>query len=139
MVTSCKDNAPSTDITASSVDKAAEFLVLYEWSDEEKNAFRAGYEGDTAALEHLKNKKLIHPYCAGAAAAGHKELILQCLEKGADPRPGFGGAAAGGHLELVKLILNKGIYEYNDGLFMAAWGGHTDIMQLLLKKGADTN
>ena len=136
--------APSTDTaapgsdaaTVSPLDKLCKLLKLYGYSDAEIKIFRAGYTGNTATLENLKDKKHIGIYCMGAAAAGNKELVLQCLDKGEKPDWGLWGAALGGHMAIVQLMLSKGATDYDSGLFGAAAGGHMDIVQLMLSKGA---
>ena len=146
VVTPCKgDNTarPNTDTaapgiptaTVSPLDKICELLKLSGFSEKEIKNFRAGYTGDTATLENLKDKNNIGIYCFGAAASGNKELVLQCLDKGADSNNGLRGAAWGGHMEIVQLMLSKGA-DPNKGLSGAAEGDHMEIMQLLIKKGA---
>ena len=147
ILTSCKDDhttapntetaAPDTSITTESpLDKICNLLKLLGRPEKEIKIFRAGYEGDTATLDNLKDKEHIGIYCCGAAATGNKELVLQCLGKSADPDRGLAGAALGGHMDIVQLMLSKGATDYNDGLYGAAAGGHMDIVQLLLDKGA---
>ena len=75
--------------------------------DEEKEAFRAGYDGNISAME-LLSLNLLLIYSEGAALGGHKEIVLQCIKKGSDPNSGLYGAAIGGHMELVNLMLEKG-------------------------------
>ena len=60
--------------------------------DEEKEAFRAGYDGNISAME-LLSLNLLLIYSEGAALAGHKEIVLQCIKKGSDPNSGLYGAA----------------------------------------------
>ena len=165
VATSCKDDTAPATSTAMvlSLDKLCDFYRLAGASDKEIYIFRAGYEGDTATLGNLKNRRLIDFYCVGAAAGGHKELVqlmldkgannyndgLACaawgghmglvqlmLDKGADPNNGLSGAALGGHLDIVQLMLDKGANNYNDGLRAAAKYGHKDVVQLMLDKGA---
>ena len=138
VVTSCKDDAA----TVSPFDNLCKLMKLSGQSEKEIKILRAGYEGDTVTLESLKDKKHIAIYCTGAAAAGKKELVLQCFDKGngpkgAGPNTALGAAACGGHMDIVQLMLDKGATNYNSGLFGAALGGHMDIVQLMLYKGAD--
>ena len=113
--------------------KEYSFFFTYKESD----ALCAGYEGNTAVLDKLTNRTYISYFCAGAAAAGHTELVLQCLGKGADPDYGLRGAAAAGHLHIVSLLLDHGANDYNDGMIVAAEAGHFPIVHLLLDKGGD--
>ena len=155
--------APSTDTATTTLSPLDKLCQYWSGSDKVINILRAGYKSDTATLESLKDKKHIGIYCTGAAAAGNKELVLQCLDKGATdyndglqvaalgghmdivqlmlnkgahPDYGLSGAAMGGHMDIVQLMLSKGAINYNWGLFGAAGGGHMDIVQLLLSKGA---
>ena len=125
----------TTATTVSPLDKFCNLLKLSGRSDKVINILRAGYEGDTVTLESLKDKKHIASYCIGAAAAGNKELVLQCLDKGANPDEGLHGSAYGGHMDIVQSMLSKGA-DPDWGLEVAAEGGHMDIVQLLVSKGA---
>ena len=164
MLTSCKDEAatpaPVNTATVAEVTESAPEQVVEEpstasaevsqlavfhldklchllgFTDAEIKIIRAGYTGDTATLDNLKDKNHIGIYCFGAAAGGNKELVLQCLDKGADSNFVLIGAALGGHMDIVQLMLNKGATDYNGGLIGAASGGHMDIVQLMLSKGA---
>ena len=145
VVTSCKDDAapgtdtaaPDTSITTESpLDKMCKRMKAMSMSDEDVKIFRTAYEGDTTTLNNLKDGIHIDTYCTGAAAAGNKELVLQCLDKGADPDYGLAYAAWGGHMEIVKLLLDKGARPAA-GLSGAAEDGHMEIVKLLLDKGAD--
>ena len=140
VVTSCKDDAaPGTSITTESLlDKMCNLLKLSGYSEKEIKIFRAGYTGDTAILENLKDGIHIDIYCMGAAAAGNKELVLQCLDKGTTPNRGLYGAAMGGQKALVLQMLGKGA-ALNWGLEGAALGGHMDIVQFMLDNGAHPN
>ena len=131
--------APDTSITTESpLDKICNLMKLLGRSEKEIKILRSGYEGDTVTLESLKDKEHIGIYCCGAAAAGNKELVLQCLDKGAtDYNGGLRRAAEGGHMDIVQLMLSKGATAYNEGLWGAAEGGHMDIVRLMLSKGAD--
>ena len=102
MLTSCKDDAaPGTSITTESpLDKICNLLKLSGRSDKVINILRAGYTGNTATLENLKDKNHIGIYCFGAAASGNKELVLQCLDKGSKPNRGLQGAAYSGHMDI---------------------------------------
>ena len=154
VVTSCKDDAaPGTSITTetdtaapstgtasadaaaatvSPLDKLCKLLKLYGYSDAEIKIFRAGYEGDTVTLESLKDKKHIGIYCTGAAAAGNKELVLQCLDKGAtDYNDGLQVAALGGHMDIVQLMLDKGATDLDKALQAAEDFGHTECAELI--------
>ena len=132
--------APGTDAaTVSPLDKLCKLMKLSGRSEKEIKILHAGYEGDTVTLESLKDKKHIGVYCTGAAAAGNKELVLQCLDKGGPPDWGLYGAAMGGHMDIVQLMLDKGTINYDWGLRGAAMGGHMDIVQLMLSKGAKPN
>ena len=163
MLTSCKDEAatpaPVNTATVAAVTESAPEQVVEEpstasaevsqlavfhldklchllgFTDAEIKIIRAGYTGDTATLGNLKDKNHIGIYCIGATAGGNKELVLQCLDKGADPNDGLIGAALGGHMDIVQLMLEKGA-DPNGGLIGAASGGHMDIVQLMLDKGA---
>ena len=138
VATSCKDDTAPATSTAMvlSLDKLCDFYRLAGASDKEIYIFRAGYEGDTATLGNLKNRRLIDFYCVGAAAGGHKELVQLMLDKGANNyNDGLACAALGGHMGLVQLMLDKGA-DPNNGLSGAALGGHLDIVQLMLDKGA---
>ena len=115
--------------------KRALLLKLMGSSEKEIKIIRAGYTGDTATLDKLKDSLHISSYCMGTAAAGNKELVLQCLDKGASPGWGLKGAAMGGQMEIVQLLLDKGAGP-DFGLSGAAMGGHMDIVQLMLDKGA---
>ena len=127
--------APSTDTATTTVSPLDKLCQYWSGSDKVINILRAGYKGDTATLESLKDKKHIGIYCTGAAAAGNKELVLQCLDKGAHPDYGLFGAAYGGHVEIVELLLSK-VADPSVGLRGAALGGHMDIVRLLFSKGA---
>ena len=133
VVTSCKDDAaPGTSITTESpLDKMCNLLKLLGYSEKEIKILRAGYEGDTVTLESLKDKKHIGIYCTGAAAAGNKELVLQCLDKGADPDWGLKGAARGGHMDIVQLLLSKGATNLDSALKAAERRGHTECAELI--------
>ena len=138
VVTSCKDDTSPATPTAMvlSLDKLCELLKLHGTSDKEIYIFHAGYEGDTATLGNLKNRRLIDFYCVGAAAGGHKELVQLMLDKGANNyNDGLAFAALGGHMDIVQLMLDKGA-DPNNGLSGAALVGHMDIVQLMLDKGA---
>ena len=66
--------APGTDAaTVSPLDKLCKLLKLCGYSDAEIKIFRAGYMGNTATLESLKDKKHIGIYCFGAAASGKEK------------------------------------------------------------------
>ena len=86
--------------------------------DEEKEAFRAGYDGNISAME-LLSLNLLLIYSEGAALGGHKEIVLQCIKKGSDPNSGLYGAAIGGHTEIEKLLREKGA-DSSDGIDGAA-------------------
>ena len=85
VVTPCKgDNTatPNTDTaapgiptaTVSPLDKICEIVKIMNIPDAEIKFLRAGYTGDTATLENLKDRSHMDIYCTGAAAAGNKEL-----------------------------------------------------------------
>ena len=133
VATSCKDDTAPATSTAMvlSLDKLCEFLKWERASDKEIYVFRAGYEGDTATLGNLKNKDLIVFYCRGAAAAGNKELVMQCLDKGVSPNSGLGDAALGGHLELVQLMLDKGATNLDYALRESESYGHIECAELI--------
>ena len=68
-------------------------------------AYADGYEGKIVDLHDLKIRDLLNDYYDGACRGGHPNLVLQCLENGADPSRGLIYAAMGGHPEIVKLLL----------------------------------
>lgn len=107
-------------------------------SDEAEAAGRAGYDGNAAELEKLKGSNLVSDYCAGAALAGHNELVLQCLEHGATPSAALWGATMGGHTELAYLMLSKGA-DPNDVIEQVARTGDDDAVTFLIDCGADVD
>lgn len=121
--------------------KAPEENVFYQqlvksFEKEEESIFRAGYMGDTAVMNTLKDEDSLVIYSRGAALAGRTELVQQGIEKGAKPDRIINGAARGGHTQLVLLLLEKGA-DASIGARNAAMGGHTELVKLLLEKGAD--
>ena len=107
--------------------------------EERKKAYEDGYEGKIVDLHDPKIRNLLNDYYNGACSAGHMDIVLQCLENGADPGRGLLYAALGGHMNIVQLMLDKGATDYDRALARAAEGGHMDIVQLMLDKGADPN
>ena len=112
VVTSCKDNA-EPDTTAAgaeiNVDLLYHYLDVIGATDEEKKLLISGFEGTPPDWENIKETYLISNYCTGAAMAGRTELVLQCIEYGADPCFALGGATLGNHMDLVRLVLDKGV------------------------------
>lgn len=102
-------------------------------------AYSKGYDGDTVYLNKQKKTKLLSVYLEGAASAGHRELVMPCINKGADPNAGLRGAARSGRMDMVQLMLESGATDYGIGLKGAAGGGHMDIIKLMLDKGANPN
>ena len=130
--------APCQTTTATPVTDNAAFQTIDKLikCDTDKKAFRAGYAGDTATLDELKNANQISYYCVGAAVAGHTELVMRCLKKGAKNNDALAGAAAGGHTELVMQLLKSGA-SISVALQSAALGGHMELVQLMLEYGAN--
>ena len=87
-----------------------------------------------------------------ASAEGHKEVIQQLLEKGAEIKAQGGefgnalqAASAEGHKEVVQQLLKKGAKinaqggRYGNALQAASAGGHKQVVEQLLEKGAEVN
>ena len=161
ILTSCKEEPDPPKVVFKSISFSDSLSP-----EERKKAYEDGYEGKIVDLHDPKIRDLLNDYYNGACSAGHMDIVLQCLENGADPGRGLlyaalGGhmnivqlmldkgatdydralarAAEGGHMNIVQLMLDKGATDYNEGLNGAARGGHMDIVQLMLKKGADPN
>lgn len=94
------------------LETSADHLAIVElvFSEEEINAFKAGYEGDIAEWDKLNKSNLAAGYCCGAAAAGRTELVQECLDKGVDSGAALFGAAFGGHHQIVQSMLDKGAH-----------------------------
>ncbi len=133
VLTSCKDDAaPGTSTSAvSPLDKLCRYWELKGYSEKQIKILRAGYTGDTATLNKLKDTLSINFYCTGAAAAGNKELVLQCLDKGADSDNGLDGAAWGGHMDIVHLMLSKGATNLDSALETAFFYDNTECAELI--------
>ena len=109
-----------------------QLLEINGIKDDAKNAFHAGYEGNVDELDKLTPEQKQF-YCAGAAAAGRKSLVSECITThGCKPDAGLFGAAWGGHMEIVKLMLEKGA-DPDEGLRHAE---DPAIKALLIKAGA---
>lgn len=107
-VLGCVAPCSATAAGASLADSTLELLDASTYQvSENADLLHAGYAGNTAAMPQLSHHHL-SIYAAGAAAAGHTELVCQCLENGAVPNYIIVGAARGGHRELVRLLLSKG-------------------------------
>lgn len=127
----------ATRVAAASSDiKLAQYLEQFYFSEEGKKALLAGAEGNTNALARLEQKCLIDAYCIGAAAAGHAEALLQCIDKGANPDDAIYRAAECGHMDIVLSMLSQGA-DPDWGIRGAANGGHMNIVEILLNNGAD--
>jgi ankyrin repeat protein len=87
-----------------------------------------------------------------ASAEGHKEVVEQLLEKGAEINAQGGifgnalqAASAGGYKEVMQQLLDKGAEInaqggiFGNALQAASAGGYKEVMQQLLDKGAEIN
>jgi ankyrin repeat protein len=91
-------------------------------------------------------KALPEPAIVWAMARGYRQLALQFIDGGADPRAGLALARAAerGYDEIVARLLEKQV-DVDDGggakttpLQFAVYDGHVKCVELLLKHGADS-
>ncbi len=75
----------------------------------------------------------------GAAAGGHKELVLNLIAKGAHVNDAVCGAAKGDHRELVEYLITQRGASLNHAVYGAAKGGHNEFVKNLLTRGANIN
>ena len=72
----------------------------------------------------------------GAAEGGHKEIVLDMIDRGADNYDDIAFAAAdGGHMDIISDMIGYGVNNWEFIANRAASNGHTDIVLNMIKRG----
>jgi hypothetical protein len=81
---------------------------------------------------------ILNEVMASASRGGHRDIVNQMLNRGADDyNSAMAWAARGGHDDIVNQMLNLGANSYNGAMAWAARGGHRDIINQMLDLGAN--
>jgi len=73
-----------------------------------------------------------------AACGGHRDLVFELIQEGANNLNLIAGdAACGGHRDLVFELIQEGANDLNVIACGAAYGGHRDLVFELIQEGAD--
>jgi ankyrin repeat protein len=125
--------------------------VLHELIESEEEKTKQSSESCTLNLVNSKGGKFGNPLQA-ASYRGHKSVVLQLLERGANVNTQYGrlgnalqAASYKGHVSVVQQLLEKGANvnaqggQYGSALHAASYRGYATVVQQLLERGANVN